>query len=65
MSSPGFSGPDSMAGPSAEAEEAEEEVSLGATLPGAIPQAGVTGGPLAWRETPGRPAGLTYPPVSP
>ena len=39
MSSPGFSDPDGMDDPSAEAEEAEEEVSLEATLPGAIPQA--------------------------
>lgn len=42
MSSPGFSDPDGLDDPSAEAEEAEEaeeEVSLEATLPGAISQA--------------------------
>lgn len=45
MSSPGFSDPDGLDDPSAEAEEAEEteeveeEVSLEATLPGAILQA--------------------------
>ncbi|KAG5197842.1 hypothetical protein JEQ12_008571 [Ovis aries] len=42
MSSPGFSDPDGLEDPSAEAEEAEEaeeEVSLEATLPGAISQA--------------------------
>ena len=68
MSSPGFSDPDGMDDPSAEAEEAEEaeeDVSLEATLPGAIPQAKSHGPPPRLARDPGAPAGLTYPPVSP